>query len=49
MEEACEKAMAQQICSYTYFVKLLEKREADKPLIHENLRGKDYYKGGSHV
>ena len=49
MEEACENAMAQNIFSYAYFVKLLENRNPDKPLIHENLRGKDYFKGGSHV
>jgi len=49
MEEACESAMAQNIFSYAYFVKLLENRNPDKPLIHENLRGKDYFSGGSHV
>jgi transposase len=49
MEEACENAMAQNIFSYACFVKLLENRNPDKPLIHENLRGKDYFSGGGHV
>ena len=49
MEEACEYAMAHNVYSYTYFVKLLETRKQEKPVVHENLRGKDYYKGGSHV
>jgi len=49
MEEACENAMTQNIFSYAYFVKLLENRKAEKPLVHENLRGKDYFSGGSHV
>ena len=49
MEEACALALAQQIYSYKYFVKLLEGRKQQEPIIHENLRGKDYYQGGSHV
>jgi transposase len=49
MEEACALAMAKNIYSYSYFVKLhedLKKQEPSdfSPLIHENLRGKDYYK-----
>jgi hypothetical protein len=46
MEEACEYALAHNVYSYTYFIKLLEKRKAEKPVVHENLRGKDYFKGG---
>jgi len=49
MEEVTETAAAQQIYSYTYFIKLLEKSKNKKPVIHENLRGKEYYKGENHV
>jgi transposase len=49
MEEASENALVHNIFSYACFVKLLENRDFDKPLIHENLRGKDYFTGGSHV
>jgi hypothetical protein len=49
MEEACTKAIAHNIYSYSFFVKLLEGREKKEPIIHENLRGKDYYQGGDHV
>jgi hypothetical protein len=53
MEEACEYAMAHNVYSYAFFAKLLETRKAEKPVMHENLRGKDYFKalppGGSHV
>jgi hypothetical protein len=49
MEEACEYAMAHNVYSYAYFVKLLETMKTEKPVVHENLRGKDYFKGGSHV
>lgn len=49
MEEACALAMAHNISSYTYFVKLLENRKEQEPVIHENLRGKDYYKGENNV
>jgi hypothetical protein len=49
MEEMCALALEHNVYSYSYFVKLLENRKMDKPLIHENLRGKDYFNGGSHV
>lgn len=49
MEEVCAIAIAQNIYSYSYFVKLLEKEKQREPLIHENLRGKDYYKEDNHV
>jgi len=44
MEEVCTMAMAQNIYSYSYFSKLLENHKKQEPVIHENLRGKDYYK-----
>jgi hypothetical protein len=49
MEEACTQALAHNTCSYAYFSKLLLDRKKQGPIIHENLRGKDYYHGGSHV
>jgi len=49
MEEACAHALANAIYSYTYFAKLLEDRRKQEPIIHENLRGKDYYQGGCNV
>jgi transposase len=49
MEDACTLAMAQNIYSYSYFAKLLENQKKQEPVIHENLRGKDYYKEGNHV
>ena len=49
MEEVCALAMAQNIYSYTYFVKLLETHKRQNPVIHENLRGKDYFKEQCHV
>ena len=48
MEEACTLAMAQNIYSYTYFAKLLEKDKTKGAIIHENLRGKDYFKEAGH-
>ena len=48
MEEACALAMARHIYSYTYFSQLLEATKQGKPVIHENLRGKDYFKGDAH-
>ena len=48
MEEACTTALANNIYSYTYFAKLLENKKLE-PIIHANLRGKDYYKGEDHV
>jgi hypothetical protein len=49
MEEACTQAMIHNIYSYTNFSKLLESRKKQEPVIHENLRGKDYFKGENHV
>jgi hypothetical protein len=49
MEEACALAMAGNVYSYTYFVKLLENQNRKEPIIHENLRGKDYFKGDTNV
>jgi len=49
MEDACASAMAQNIYSYSYFSKLLDTRKKQEPVIHENLRGKDYYKEAGHV
>ena len=48
MEEACAHALARNIFSYAFFVKLLENKK-QQPIIHENLRGKDYYQEGDHV
>ena len=49
MEEACAHALAHNIYSYAYFAELLKDKKQQEPILHENLRGKDYYKGGSHV
>jgi hypothetical protein len=53
MEAACTEALARNIYSYTHFAQLLENLTLAQPVLHENLRGKDYYKassqGGSHV
>jgi hypothetical protein len=51
MEKACTHALAHNIYSYAYFAELLKdsKQQELEPIIHENLRGKDYYKGVSHV
>ena len=52
MEEVCTLALAQNIFSCTYFAKLLENKKSElksQPVIHENLRGKDYYQGGGHA
>lgn len=49
MEEACALAMARDIYSYSYFAQLLENQKKQEPLIHENLRGKEYYKEAGHV
>ena len=44
MEEACAQALARNVFSYTYFAKLIESLRRAEPVIHENLRGKEYYK-----
>ncbi len=49
MEEACALALERNVYSYSYFAKLLENRKPGTPLVHENLRGKDYFTGGGHV
>jgi len=49
MEEACALALERNVYSYSHFTKLLENRKPGTPLIHENLRGKDYFNGGGHV
>jgi hypothetical protein len=45
MENASKRAMTGNIYSYSCFVKLLERLKLQEPVIHENLRGKDYYQG----
>jgi hypothetical protein len=49
MEEACTYALAHNIYSYAYFSKILETKKTPESIIHENLRGKNYYQGGSHA
>ena len=49
MEQACTEAAAQNIYSYTYFSRLLENHGSLEPVLHGNLRGKDYFKGESRV
>ena len=49
MEEVSAEARVKDIYSYTSFAKLLENRKMREPVMHENLRGKDYYKGEDHV
>jgi transposase len=49
MEEICAQALAHNIYSYAYFSKMLESMKRQEPIIHENLRGKDYYQEASHV
>ena len=44
MEDACTQALAHNVYSYTYFATLIENLRRAQPVIHENLRGKDYYK-----
>lgn len=48
MEEICAQALEKNIFSYTYFSKLLEDKK-QQPIIHENIRGKNYYKGDNNV
>ena len=48
MENACTEALTSTVYSYSYFSSLLESFKKDKPVIHENLRGKNYYQGGIH-
>jgi transposase len=47
MEEACAVAVERRIYSYSYFSRLVEDKKKQGPVIHENLRGKDYYKEAS--
>jgi len=53
MEETAALAMAHNVYSYAYFVTLLENYEKShgkpvEPIIHENLRGKEYFKEERH-
>jgi len=48
MEISCSQAMAGNIYSYSYFSGLLERLKLEKPVVHENLRGKNYYQEGGH-
>ena len=49
MENACIRAIAGNIYSYSSFEKILERLKLDVPIVHENLRGKNYFKGGDYV
>jgi transposase len=49
MEAACAEALARNIYSYARFAQLLEDFTRAEPVIHGNLRGKDYFNGGGHV
>ena len=49
MEDACAQALARNVYSYTYFAKLIESLKRAEPVVHENVRGKDYYQEGSYV
>jgi len=49
MENACSRAMAGNIYSFSYFAKILERLKLEEPVIHENLRGKDYFKGDGYA
>jgi transposase len=51
MEEACGRALEQNIYTYKYFDILLRNMTAktSRPISHQNLRGKGYYGGGSHA
>ena len=44
MEDACAQALARNIYSFAYFSKLVESLKCDQPIMHRNLRGKEYYK-----
>ena len=48
MEISCSQAMEGNIYSYSYFSGLLERLKLEKPVVHENLRGKNYYQEGGH-
>jgi len=47
MENASAQAMARAVYSYSYFASLLENFKKEEPVVHENLRGKTYYQGGT--
>lgn len=54
MEEAADAALEQNIFTYAHFVKLLESNGKQEPLtqspiIHENLRGSEYFKKADHA
>jgi len=47
MESASAEAIARSIFSCSYFASLLESFKKEEPFVHENLRGKNYYQGGT--
>ena len=47
MESASVAAMASSVYSCSYFSSLLESFKKEEPVVHENLRGKNYYQGGT--
>ena len=47
MENASAEAMTLNVYTYACFSSLLESFKKDKPVAHENLRGKIYYQGGT--
>ena len=49
MEEACATALDRSVFSYSYFSEILKNMKIQEPVIHENLRGKEYYKGDGDV
>jgi len=58
MEAACAEALASSTYSYRHLAKILQRLHLTEPVIHENVRGKNYYQapagyqgisGGSHV
>jgi hypothetical protein len=51
METTCSAAMAQNIFSYKYFHTLLKSKDKvdTTPIEHDNIRGAEYYAGGSNA
>jgi len=47
MESASAAAMARSVYTYSCFNSLLESFKKEEPVMHENLRGKNYYQGGT--
>jgi len=46
-EEACIQALARNVYSPAYFSKLIESIKCTQPVMHENLRGKEYYQASA--